>query len=129
MISLISIYTAGILTLFMTIFHVQFYNKFGWAKDFKNIRPLNQKILYTIHMALIILFILIGIITLIYSKELAQSSGLAMGINLSLAIFWLWRLVWQILYFEKINALAVVLIVWFLLLSAAYILPVVLVLV
>ena len=129
MISLISIYAAGILTLFMAIFHTQFYKKFGWEKDFKNIRSLNQKILYTIHLALLILFVLFGIFTLIYSNELAESRGLAMGINLSLAIFWLWRFIWQILYFQKTSALAVVLIVWFMLLSAAYILPVVLVLV
>ena len=129
MIPLVCIYIGGILTLLLAIFHTQFYRLFTWADDFNKITIPNQKILYTIHLALLLIFFMIGILSIAYGKELSQSIGLSFGFNLFYSFFWIWRLIWQFLYFKKakgksIPPIGIFLIFLFALLSVAYLVPV-----
>ncbi len=98
--SKICIITGGILSLFMVFFHSQFYKLFDWKKDFEKISTINQKVFYTIHLALLLLFLVFSFISLIYANELSQGSGLACGITVGYSLFWLWRTIWQIIYFR-----------------------------
>ena len=98
--SLICIYAAGALTMLVAILHTRFYRMFGWRSEFGRMTAVNAKILYTIHTALLLLFFLIGGLTIGYANELSRSTGMAFGFNLGLSLFWLWRLVWQLIYFR-----------------------------
>ena len=128
MIPTISIYIAGTLTLLIAVLHTRFYKLFGWNEDFANVSAINAQILYTVHMALLLLFFLVGAISIICADELSQSSGLAMAFNASFAGFWLWRLIWQIVYFrgEKgrpVSPVIIFFLILFALLTAAYAIP------
>ena len=100
LISKICIITGGILSLFMALFHTQFCKLFNWKKDFERISAVNQKIFYTIHLALLLLFFVFSFISFTYTNELSQCNGLACGITLGYSLFWLWRAIWQIIYFR-----------------------------
>lgn len=131
LISQICIITGGILSLFMALFHTQFYKLFNWKKDFEKISVINQKVFYTIHLALLILFFVFSFISLAYTNELSQCSGLACGITLGYSLFWLWRTIWQILYFRppknqkvsKMNFLHYLSILVFGILFVVYLIP------
>jgi hypothetical protein len=126
MISIVSIYTGGILTLFMALFHTRFYTLFKWRQEYEKISSINRRIFYTIHLALMLLFLLIGLLTVLYARELAQCNGIALGFNVIIAIFWLWRALWQVVYFEsKGRVLHFLLIVWFFILCFSYSIPVI----
>jgi hypothetical protein len=130
MIPLVSIYVGGALTLLMAIFHTRFYRMFKWKTDFNKVTVLNARIIYTVHVALLLLFFMLGIISIVNAKELAQSIGLALGLNLLFSIFWLWRLVWQFAYFkrekrQKIPLIGIVLILLFVFLFITYLIPVI----
>ncbi len=99
-ISKICIMIGGILSLLMALFHTKFYKLFNWKKDFEKISNANQKIFYTIHLALLLLFLVFSFISFAYTTELSQCSGLACGITISYSLFWLWRTIWQIIYFR-----------------------------
>jgi len=117
--------------LFMALFHTQFYKLFNWKKDFEKISVINQKVFYTIHLALLILFFVFSFISLAYTNELSQCSGLACGITLGYSLFWLWRTIWQILYFRppknqkvsKMNFLHYLSILVFGILFVVYLIP------
>jgi hypothetical protein len=94
-----AIITGGVLSLTMAWFHRGFYTLFGWRREFEKISPLNAKILYTIHVALTLLLLCFGLVSLVYWKELGRGEGLAAGVTLSYSLFWLWRTVWQLVYF------------------------------
>ncbi len=96
--SLMAVYVAGVLTLIAAIYHTRLYKRLNWAEEFEKIEISNRKILYTIHMALTILFFLLGAFTLVYAKELSKGSSLALGFNVSLACFWIWRRVWGAIF-------------------------------
>ena len=130
----ICIIIGGILSLFMAVLHSRFYKMFYWRREFKKISLPNQRILYTIHIALLLLFVVFALLSFVYSYELGQGKGLALGITGLYALFWLWRTIWQIAYFrthkgsdvKKMPFIHYFLIVIFALLFIAYGIPVVL---
>lgn len=128
-IPLVSIYAGGMLSILIALFHTRFYRMFRWREDFGRMALLNRRVIYTIHLALLLLFFILGTLSLVYAGELSRSTGLALGINLLYASFWTWRLVWQFVYFKKrkgqsVSATEAVLVVAFALLAMAYVTPV-----
>ena len=126
---LVSIYFGGVLTLLMAIFHTRFYKMFNWKNDFEKITIINARIIYSIHLALSLLFFMIAAISIIYANELSQSIGLACGFNILYSIFWMWRLIWQFVYFkrkkgQKMPPIEIFLIIIFILLVVSYLIPV-----
>jgi hypothetical protein len=136
MVGKISVIIGGIFSFIMVIFHIQFYKLFDWKEDFGKISGKNQRIFYTIHIALYLFFIIFTLISLIFLDEMSQCHGLAFGIMISYALFWLWRTVWQLIYFKpkktgkdnrapKLLVFHYLLIVIFLILFITYSIPVV----
>jgi hypothetical protein len=128
MIPLICIYVGGVLSLLMAFFHTRFYKMFNWKTEFEKLSLANSRILYTIHIALLLIFIVIGVISIIYAKELSHSIGLSVGLNFLLSIFWLWRFIWQLTYFrvekgQKSPPISILLSVIFILLFVSYFIP------
>ncbi len=128
MVPLISIYVGGVLSLLMAFFHTRFYKMFNWKTEFEKLSRANSRILYTIHLALLLVFIIIGVISIIYANVLSQSDGLSVGLNCSLSIFWLWRFIWQLAYFrvekgQKLPPISILLSFIFILLFVSYLIP------
>jgi len=123
----------GILTLGMALFHVTFPKLFDWKSDYAKIGAVRSRIPYTIHVALLLLFVGVGLLSLVYVNELSAPTGVGSGLMVVLALFWLWRTVWQVTYLRlppgvKQSAWVVrhyVLTVVFALLALAYAYPVV----
>lgn len=90
----------GILTLLMALFHFRFPVLFQLEQDFNKIGMPKARIHFTIHVALFLLFIGIGSLSVFYSEEMAKEFGVGFGICIMLASFWLWRTLWQIIYFK-----------------------------
>lgn len=130
MLPIICIYVGGALTIFMALFHTGFYKKFNWNSEFRKLSLVNSRILYSIHIALLLLFFIIGILSITYAKELSQSAGISAGLNTLLFVFWLWRFIWQFVCFkrakgQKIPPLSLILSVIFALLAVSYLIPLV----
>jgi len=89
MISLTAVYLGGILTILLALFHSQFYKLFKWEDAYEKIGYPNNKIFHTIHIALPLIFLMIGMLSVVYTHELSQCNGLSLG-------FCLWRGLWQI---------------------------------
>ncbi len=95
----IAIVAGGVLTAMVAVAHTFFYRLFHWGADFERLKPINRRVLYTIHVALLLLFVPIALVSMGFSAELARPSGLGGSLALALAAFWAWRLVWQVVYF------------------------------
>ena len=128
----ICIISGGILSLFMAAFHSRFYRMFYWRREFKKVSLPNQRVLYTIHIALLLFFLVFAVLSLVYVDELSQPQGLAFGMTGLYALFWLWRTIWQVAYFrppkgsdvKKMSFIHYFLIIIFALLFIAYGIPV-----
>ncbi len=122
--SLISIYIGGVLTLLMAFVHTRFYRIFRWKAEFRKITELNRKAFYTIHLALLLLFFILGTVTLVYAEFLSKCTGMALGFNLGVSLLWMWRAVWQIFYFKSDKAIHYLFMSHFFLACTAYLIPV-----
>ncbi len=126
------VFTGGLLTILMGLFHTRFYKLFLWHDEFARISERSRCVVYTIHLALLILFFGFGVISLFYYQQIAEAHGISLGVLIVLALFWLWRAVWQVSYFKpsknrrlrKYLIIHYVLIVWFVLLFTVYFIPV-----
>jgi hypothetical protein len=96
----ISVIAGGLLTLLIAVLHTRFYSMFGWKNEFAKISLLNSKIHYTIHLALLLIFFAFSFLSFIFVDELAKCSGLGLGVMIMFSLLWLWRTIWQILYFS-----------------------------
>ena len=124
MISIVSIYIGGILTLLMAIFHIRFPKLFKWGKDYGRITEINKRIFHTIHLSLLLIFLIIGVLSLFYVSELSECKGISFGLNLMISIFWLWRTIWQIFYFKG-KTMHYILITVFSILFVTYLIPII----
>ncbi len=122
--SLISIYIGGVFTLVMAVVHTRYYRLFRWRAEFRKVTELNQKVFYTIHLALLLLFFFLGIITLVYAEFLSECRGMALGFNLGMVLLWLWRAVWQVFYFRSKALIHNLFMLHFFITGAAYLIPV-----
>lgn len=127
--SKLSLIVGSCLTIAMVIFHFFFPKLFKWEKDFQRITGTNKRIFFTINVALYLLFIIIALISLLHINELAQCTGIGFTFLLLISFFWLWRTIWQIVYFKpekgsKLIVMHVILILIFLLLCLSYITPI-----
>ena len=131
--SKICIVIGGLLSLAMAFSHSRFYVAFNWKEEFANISLKNQRILYTIHLALLLLFLVFAILSLANISELSRATGLAFGLLCTYSLFWLWRAIWQVIYFRppkhmdkvKKPLIYYVMLILFVLLFFSYSIPVV----
>ena len=96
----IAVTIGGSLTLLMGVFHTTFPKRFSWAVDFAKVSQTNARVHYTIHLALLILFLLLGTLTILFRAEMASGQGLGAALTLAMGLFWGWRAVWRLLYFR-----------------------------
>lgn len=131
-VSQIAIIVGGLLSLLMAAFHSQFFSLFGWRREFEALSVRTRKIIYAIHLALLLLLLGFACVSFAASKELSQARGLALAFNAMYSLFWLWRTIWQIACFGRKKtssgslALHYILIASFSLLCIAYALPIIL---
>jgi hypothetical protein len=123
-ISEFSILFGGVLSLFMAIFHSRLYKMFEWKYELVKLQVRNRRILYSIHIALTLLFFIFALLSLIYFKEMAGCSGMAFGITLLYALFWLWRTIWQVYYFKARTTLHYIMLLIFSLMFISYSIPI-----
>lgn len=127
----VAIMFGGFLSAIVGIGHCFFYRGFGWKEDFEKTRLLTARVLYTIHLFLIPLFFLFAYLSFFYTKELAGATPLGTTLAAFYSLFWFVRGLWQVIYFrpsrirglERLLSLHYILILSFVLLCAAYSLP------
>lgn len=121
----------GFLSATMGVGHCFFDRGFGWKEDFEKTRLLTARVLYTIHIFLIPMFLLFAYLSFVHTKELAGATPLGTSLAVFYSLFWFVRGLWQVIYFrpsrirgfEKLLPLHYILIILFVLLCAAYSFP------
>jgi len=123
-ISEFSVIFGGLLSLALSVFHCRLYVMFEWKSEFEKIQVRNRRIFYTLNVALIFLFGAFALLSFIFYKEMGNSTGLALGVNILYSLFWLWRAVWQLYYFKAKTTLHYIMTLIFFLLFVSFALPV-----
>lgn len=89
----------GLFHFGMAIFHLLFARIFHWDRELPTLGFINHQLLPVMNLCLTFGFLEVGYLSLAYADELL-STALGHGVLVSIALFWLWRAVLQVVYFR-----------------------------
>jgi hypothetical protein len=92
------IIAGGVYDLGFAIFHLTFWKVFRWKKDLANVSRLNSGIFQIINLCLTFIFFLMAYVSFFHINDLL-TTGLGMALLIGFALFWLLRMVEQIIFF------------------------------
>ena len=114
------LYNAEKLLLIGTIFHVVFalfhllfWKLFDWVKDLKKLSHINKSVMQILNLRLIFVFLVFAYISYFNASEML-SSKLGLTMTISIALFWGFRSLEQIIYFGVKNLASNLLLLLFL---------------
>ena len=88
----------GIYCLGFAVLHILFWKIFRWRQDLHRLTPTNRAIMQILNLRLIYVFLLFGVISLVFQDALLNTTfGRFMVIAVSL--FWLGRAIEQVIFF------------------------------
>lgn len=102
----ISIKLGALFNIAFVVFHAFFWRIFDWKRDLRNLSFLNRQIMQVLNLCLMFAFLIFAHVSLLHTAEM---TGTALGRSLLLliAVFWLLRAVWQVVFFRLDRLLSV----------------------
>lgn len=114
--------TGGIFHLGFAVFHLFFWRLFNWKKDLASLTYINRAVMQILNLCLTFVFVVVAYISIFHSHELA-ATNLGNVILVSVSVFWLLRLIEQIIFFGLKKRLSIILTVLFFAGFVIYLLP------
>ncbi len=112
----------GIYNLAFAIFHLFFWRLFQWKKDLSKLTFINRSVMQILNLCLTFVFLLMAYISFFYVSEL-RATDLGKTLLIGFSLFWLLRMIEQVIFFGIRNSISIVLTVIFLLGSVIYLIP------
>ncbi len=89
----------GFYSLAFAIFHLMFWNIFGWKKDLARLRPENRAIMQILNLRLIYVFLFAALMCFVFPDEMI-STAMGKAFMAGFSLFWLGRTVEQFVFFR-----------------------------
>lgn len=112
----------GAYHLTIAIFHLFFWRIFHWKEDLASLTRVNRSIVQILNLCLTFVFFAAAYLSFFHAAELL-SAPLGRAILASIALFWVFRLILQVVFFGARHRLSILFIVIFLVGAALYLLP------
>jgi len=112
----------GVYNICFVVFHLLFWCIFNWDDDLRSLSFLNRAIMQVLNLSLTFVFLIFAYISLVYSKELLESS-LGHSLLVLMALFWFLRAVQQVVFFRLTQWGSVAFLVIFLVGAVLYGIP------
>ena len=93
------IFTGGIYSLILVVFHALFWRLFDWPGDLHSLSFINRAVIQVLNISLTFVFFIFSYLSLIHTQELLVTD-LGHALLWLIAIFWLARAVQQVIFFK-----------------------------
>ena len=103
----------AIFHIVFALFHLLFWKLFDWVKDLKKLSHINKSVMQILNLRLIFVFLVFAYISYFNASEML-SSKLGLTMTISIALFWGFRSLEQIIYFGVKNLASNLLLLLFL---------------
>ena len=112
----------GVLWVICFIFHVFFWRLFDWKNDLESVMGVNKSIIQVLNLSLMLCFLIFAYISLAETDELLSSS-LGKSLIAGMALFGLFRVVEQFIFFDLRLARSKIVLFGALLIGIVYTIP------
>ncbi|KPJ91423.1 MAG: hypothetical protein AMJ53_11690 [Gammaproteobacteria bacterium SG8_11] len=85
--------------ILLIVFHLMFWRLFNWQEELRAISFLNSAVMQVLNISITLVFIIFCLISLVYTKELLQTS-LGHSLLILISLFWLARAIQQVIFFK-----------------------------
>ena len=116
------LFAGGIFNLGFVVFHLLFWKIFQWKTDLASLTHINRSIMQILNLRLTFLLLVIAYLSFFHTAELVSTS-IGKALLISIALFWFFRAIEQIIFFGVKNRISLALTVVFFLGSILYWLP------
>ncbi len=116
------LFAGGIFHLALAVFHLFFWRIFHWKEDLASLTRVNRAIVQILNLCLTFVFFAAAYISFFHAAELL-SAPLGRTILASIALFWILRLILQVVFFGARHRLSILFIVIFLIGIVLYLIP------
>lgn len=89
----------GVLWVICFIFHVFFWRLFDWRRDLESVMKVNKSIIQVLNLCLMLCFLIFAYISLLQTDELLSTS-LGKSLIAGMALFGIFRVVEQFIFFD-----------------------------
>lgn len=89
----------GVLHILMAAFHLSFPLLFRWGEDLSAVSSANRAIVYTLHLAVVLVLLFFAFASLVTWRELT-TTRLGRSLVLCISLVWLLRATTEIVYFH-----------------------------
>ena len=111
----------GVINVLGVLFHLSFWSLFNWSADLSSLAPINRGIMQTFNVQIIWVFVLFAYVSIFHWPDLL-STRLGRVVTISIALFYLIRVVNQVIFFEM-GLVSIVVSVLCLGIAAIYLVP------
>lgn len=80
------------------VFHLLFWKLFDWVQDLKKLSHINKSVMQILNLRLIFVFLIFAYISYFNTTEML-STKLGLTMTMSIALFWGFRSIEQVIYF------------------------------
>lgn len=112
----------GVFHLGIAIFHLFFWRIFRWKEDLDSLTHVNRAIVQILNLCLTFLFFVMAYVSFFHPAELL-APPLGRTILISIALFWMMRLMLQVVFFGVRHPLSILFIGLFLIGALLYLIP------
>ncbi len=112
----------GVLWVICFIFHVFFWRLFDWRNDLESVMAVNKSIIQVLNLCLMLCFLIFAYISLAETDELLSSS-LGKSLIAGMALFGIFRVVEQFIFFDLRLARSKIVLFGALLIGIVYTIP------
>lgn len=119
------IIAGGIFNLGFAVFHLFFWKLFRWKKELASVSRLNRNIFQIINLCLTFMIFFMAYVSFCHLSELLDT-GLGNALLIGFSLFWLLRMVEQIIFFGFKNRTSIIFTFLFLLGCLLYAVPLIL---
>ena len=113
----------GVFNLGFAIFHLLFWQIFRWKEDLASLKSTNRFVMQILNLCLIFVFLVMAYVS-IFQAAAMISTSLGKSLLMAFSLFWLLRMMEQIIFFGVKNKLSFAFTLVFFVGSIIYALPV-----
>ncbi|MBL8019041.1 MAG: hypothetical protein JNM27_05210 [Leptospirales bacterium] len=92
----------GVHSVALFLFHLGFWRLLGWKKDLRHVSPVNRAVMQILNLRIIYIFGALAIACFYFRGELLESK-VGIGLLGAASLFWVGRLVEQIIFLRNGN--------------------------
>ena len=112
----------GVFNLAFAVFHMYFWKLFRWKDELEKLHHVNRAVMQILNLCLTFLFIVFGVLSIYYRHEMVSTS-LGNALLVSIAVFWILRMIEQLIFFGLKSTRSIVFTILFILGGVIYLTP------